>query len=263
MIAALAGTGVAAYFDIFNRRTVPEWVNYGLLGVAVLLGAADFSSESFLIAGGIFILGYLLYRTGQLGGADVFVLSALALLLPRGSVGMPGIVPVFLVSGFLLLLYISILHGWRGVKATLKGEHKPSALAVAYSAASVLLLAAFLYLSSSLELPPFFLLFSALVLGCSSVLFLFREYIADSMTEWVSVRGIEEEDILAVEKLDAEIVKKYGLKKLLTKGEIERLKKIPLKKYPVYKGLPPYIPFIFIAVAVRVLFGDLFAYVMV
>ena len=46
---------------------------------------------------------------------------------------------------------------------------------------------------------------------------------------------IDEEDVLAVEKMDKTLVKKYSLKKLLTASEIERLKKMddPLLIIPV------------------------------
>jgi len=56
------------------------------------------------------------------------------------------------------------------------------------------------------------------------------------------IEKIEDEDVLAVDKMDSSIVKKYGLERVLTQKQISILKRIraekKMPKFPVFKNLP-------------------------
>ncbi|MFA6214710.1 MAG: prepilin peptidase, partial [Candidatus Micrarchaeia archaeon] len=86
MLVALAFTGAAAYFDMFNRKWVPDALLWGFLGSALLLNVIFFDTALFAqaLTAAIIIaaLTYALYRMGQLGGADVFVMASIALAVP-------------------------------------------------------------------------------------------------------------------------------------------------------------------------------------
>jgi prepilin signal peptidase PulO-like enzyme (type II secretory pathway) len=89
LLVAFGGTAVAAWWDL-KTTEVPDEVFYFMFGI----GALYYLYQSFLTAslwpllnaaavGGIlFTIGYLMYKFGQWGGADAFLLAAVGFLLP-------------------------------------------------------------------------------------------------------------------------------------------------------------------------------------
>lgn len=90
---ALGGTLLAAYFDVKDRTEVPSMVVLGLLmaGFAsMILDWGVMMAFSVLVAGVLALsMGWLCWRWHWIGEADVYVLMAIALLVP----GIKGVVP--------------------------------------------------------------------------------------------------------------------------------------------------------------------------
>lgn len=91
IIIAIIATILASVVDL-KKREIPNWINYSLIGIALLLRVvySFFQGFSVILEGilsGIlfFIIAYALYRLGQWGGGDVLLLTGLAILfgLPR------------------------------------------------------------------------------------------------------------------------------------------------------------------------------------
>ena len=269
---ALAGLLLASYYDLFNRRNVPNWLTYSMLALGFLLnvGTLDFqlvlwSSATALV---VFAVGYLFYRAGQLGGADVLIFAALALLLPEAPTPLlpsggeplftyPFILSIFVLSGAFSIVGVSlrsvpaVLDALASGKARLDPASAVLALSILFSYAVAL---NFLNQTFGLPLAQTLLLASLALL--TSFLVLFREQITDSMVDWVPLREIEEEDVLAVDKLDKELVRRHGLQRVLTPGEVEKLRRTGLKKFPVFKRMPPFVPYILLALLALAMFGD-------
>ena len=74
-----------AFFDVFNRREIPEYFRLrddcdcGTFR-AELYGADAFELFAFVSAIAIAAVGYLLYRSGFLGGGDIFIAVAITLI---------------------------------------------------------------------------------------------------------------------------------------------------------------------------------------
>jgi len=274
----LIGCAAATYYDLFNRRNVPAYVTYGLvaLGILFTLASLDASviAQNFAVAIAIFAVGYLLYRAGQIGGADVLVFVSIALLLPEGPQPLltsvkspfsyPFVLSVFLFSGVLGVFGIFLKYVPRTLYDVMKGEEVK--LNTSHVLQSVLLLfiySIFLYYINTLaplpQLPVF--IFMTVVI-CATILFSLKDYISDRyLIQMVSVREIDEEDILAVDKMDPRVVKKYGLDKLLTVEQIGKLKKMGKgKKFPVYTNMPVFMPYVLISLVAALLFGDPLTY---
>ncbi|MFH0922526.1 MAG: hypothetical protein V1811_00530, partial [Candidatus Micrarchaeota archaeon] len=66
-----------------------------------------------------------------------------------------------------------------------------------------------------------------LFLGVSAAfLLVFKREIMDSVVvQRIKISQIEDEDILAIDKMPLRLVRKYSLEKVLTKTEVEKLKK--------------------------------------
>ncbi|MEM3555668.1 MAG: A24 family peptidase [Candidatus Micrarchaeia archaeon] len=275
-----AGCAVATYYDLFNRRNVPTWLSYSLVGMGVIFTFATFNPSlifyNLSVGFVVFVIGYLLYITGQIGGADVLLFVSIALLLPEAP--HPLLTPTYFNSGFPFVVSVFMLSGMLGVFGVflkyvpvtlynyVKGEklliNRTTAL---LSAITLILYMALLYtLTSIVELSQLQLAVFTAVIICATFTFALKEHIAEKyMIKMVGVDEIDEEDILAVEKMDEEFVKRHNLRKLLTLSEIEKLKKIgKRKKFPVYKEMPVFMPYVLIALLFSVLFGDPLGYLL-
>ena len=86
---ALVGSGIASVYDL-KTTEVPNWVFYAMLVVGVPAVAINAfingSFDSFAFAGitglALFGFGYIMYRTGQWGGADMVLLGIMGFLIP-------------------------------------------------------------------------------------------------------------------------------------------------------------------------------------
>jgi len=102
---------LASIFDI-RMREVPDYLSYGFI-IAIIGGSLLYSFYTniffFLFAllgvALFFSLGYLLYYTKQMGGADVKLLAGLGALFANNTIGN---IPLPLIFLFLLLLLGSL-----------------------------------------------------------------------------------------------------------------------------------------------------------
>lgn len=269
---AVAGLLVATYYDLFNRRNVPVNITYFMIGAGFLLNLATMDLSliifSSLIALIVLGLGYLIYRTGQIGGADVLIFASIALLFPSIPESLlkppsqpffefPFVASVFIISGLLSIFGIAAIYIPRVLKDLARGKVKITATS-AFSAFAMLVS----FLAVIYALGPYLPFQSgqallALVMLLAVFLILFKDHISSSMIEWVPFSKIDDEDVIALELLDKKLVAKYSLEKVATRQVLERLKKTGLKKFPVFKGMPAFVPYILLAVLLLLIFGDL------
>jgi Flp pilus assembly protein protease CpaA len=271
---ALAGTLVATYYDLTHNRTVPDWLTFGLVGIGALFAIITFNAANIagVVVPFVFVIGigYPLYRMGQIGGADVLLYAAIALLVPYGPQGLlvgmqppylvrlPFILSIFLASGVLFGIVTFARYAPAALQALMNGKVKLTKEQALYSVAMLAAGAVVSYLGLQGGTPVVFVAAVVFSVVISVFFYVFKEFISRSfLVREVTIAQIDEEDVLAVEEMRPALVKKFGLQKLLTRGEIEKLKKTGLKKFPVYKNLPAFTPYVLIALVLSVLFGDL------
>lgn len=273
--AVLLGTGAAAWQD-HKTSFIDDRIVYAMIGLGLILDVLTFDQNFILysvaIAAGIFAFGYLLYRTGQLGGGDVLLFAGIQLLLPyypqaAASLGfapqpylfIPFLLSVLAASSFYALLGTAVQFGLQLAKKKLK----PDLLS---AAAAAVLLAAMLYVAN---VAGGGLLVNALFLSMmipGAFLLVFKKQITEELiVRKIRISQIEDEDVLATEQMPAKILEKYGLGRVLTKKEVEKLKKIEkhekIHLFPVYKNLPRFGPYILAALITCLILGDPFIYI--
>lgn len=268
---AVGGTSVATYYDLTHNRTVPDWLTMGMVALGVLAAALTFSSDSLVMVGApalaVAAIGYPLYRAGHIGGADVLLFLAIALLMPAAPEGllvqskfaiqMPFVLTVFLLSGLFFGIFTFLRYLLPAMRALAGGEIKLGLMQKAYVTAMAAAGAAFIWIAMEKEMPYTFTVVVLVAITFSTFFYLFKQFIARNfLIREVGTDGMDDEDVLAVEEMDEAVVKKYKLQKLLTRKEIERLAKLPLKNFPVYKNMPAFTPYMLAALAAGVLFGD-------
>jgi hypothetical protein len=268
ILLALLGTSIACYYDIFNRKNVPEKFLYVLLILSIGINIFDcsyFISQipSTLIAALLILFLFLLYRLGQIGGADVFVLAAIFFALPHSSpifgkdlgvFPLPSIIPILAISSIIFLLYIFATK----VSYCVRNLNKVKVLSI-LEVAMVIFAFAFLLYTLSPIINTGFLIFNLFVLFFLCFLILFKDIIMESMIVTKNIEQIEPEDVLAIEKMNEKTIKKLNLGRLITKEQLERMKRSKIKKWPIF-DLPQFLPFILIGLMLYILFGDFISF---
>ncbi|MEM4389474.1 MAG: prepilin peptidase [Candidatus Micrarchaeia archaeon] len=264
---AVLGTAAAAAFDVFNNRNVPNWLTYAFVGLGLAINLVfepALLASALLPSAIIFLFGWLLWQDGQIGGADVLILAGLALLLPQAPTlflekptlpsGMPFVVSIFVLSGIVFLVAFTLRSIPAVVRAVGRGEAKVSHAGLAYALA--LLLLVWFFVMAGFGLTQHYIVFLIVVMACAAFVLAFKETITDSLIERVPLSSIEEEDILAIDRMDPDIVRRWRLRRLLTREELAKLKKTRLKEFPVLKRLPTFLPWVLIALLISLRYGD-------
>jgi Flp pilus assembly protein protease CpaA len=272
-LAAVAFTAAAAYYDIFNRKWVPDYIAYAAVGLSLAANLLFFSQAVFLQAiifgSAIFLPTYFLYRAGQLGGADVYVLTGIAsaipflpapLLSPQQHVPYPFILSVLVPTGLAFILHMLLRFIPKMARALSHGEIRLGAARFLEALALCAVLVVFAKMLSTLPIPlPQSYLAVFAVLAASLFFFsTFKREIKASMAEMVNSSDLAEEDVLAMEQIDPKTAKALSLAPLLDKAMIARVKKSRIKALPVYTGMPFFLPYLLFGLLFALLFGDVF-----
>ncbi|MFH0836213.1 MAG: A24 family peptidase [Candidatus Micrarchaeota archaeon] len=271
----LVGTGAAAVQD---AKT--SYIDDRITGSMIVLGAVlnllendqSFWWSAFGIAFVIAVAGYAMYRLGQFGGGDVLLFLGLQLLLPFYPSGVfnaafpsefyvyPFVLSVFLAASYFSVLGSGAWYAWRIVEKKIALPRKDFFIFVVLSAASIgfwfVIPLGFMQKAffTCLFIPGLFLM-------------VFKKQITDKLVvRKIPIKEIEDEDILAIDKLPKRLVAKYGLERVLTKKQVGLLKKIrrdtKRKLFPVCKELPRFGPYILAGLIASLLVRDLFLWVL-
>lgn len=274
VIIALAGTGAAAYFDIFNRKNVPDSLLFAFLCVSIAVNILDPSAFiTNIVPAALFVaLFFFLYRMGQIGGADVVIAAAVYAALPTiqepllakpaltGILVLPSVIPIFIVATFLMAFATLLKYLPGALERTLKGKMKFGAYSLIGVGLLVVVYAFFLVTVSPLIgvlISPVYPIVVTVVVLVVGILTLFKDFITDSM---VVMKKAEDEDVLAIEKIDERTMKKLKLGRLVTEDQLKRMQRLK-RKWPVL-DLPMFLPYVFIALLAYVLLGDPLFYLM-
>ena len=238
-LIALWLLAVASVYDVLNRREVPSFVAYGVLVVGLLYWFV-FSADLFMLSISILILilGYIFYRLGYLGGADVPILAGLYLLLPPFMYSIPTMVILILLSLIFLTFYLILTLPLRKTPFIFDAQDTMTAFLwlIGYG------LLAYMTMNMGLQDMAYLIAFVGIL---SSLFAFFKKTIMDSMVEWIPPSKVTEGDVLAVEYMDPVVVRRRNLSRLLTKDSIPTI--MDLNRVPVYTRLPPYIPFLYLS----------------
>ncbi len=259
ILVAFLGVGAATYYDLFNNKNVPDKLLYAFLGVAFLVNLYFYQETLFLfsLAVAVFFsaIGYIFYRVGQIGGADVFVLASLMLLLPIAPsfsdmpFNMPFIVPLLIFSGVLFAVYVMLTFGYKLYK---KENASPRLIYLLMFVPYILF--AYIYVSSVLFSPVYFIILT--VLFAATVFFMmYKEELTMLLAEKIPVERLEPEDVVAMELMNPETVKEHNITRLVTKDMIKRFKEEKLGSIWVYTKLPQFLPFILVGMLLAIFFS--------
>jgi hypothetical protein len=155
---------------------------------------------------------------------------------------------VIIFSGVLFALYVL---GYYGLKL-MQNEAKPN---LVYGLMIIpYLLFAYIYVNSFLFSPVYFV-FISILLFASMFFLMFRDALNQLLAEELPIAQLEPEDVLALEIMNKDMIARYKIPRMVTKEEIDRLKKTKVTDVWVYTRLPPFIPFILAGMILSMLFA--------
>jgi hypothetical protein len=232
---------------------------YAFLAVAFLVNVVFYSPElfAFSIVAALFMsaIGYLFYRVGQLGGADVFVIASIMLLLPihpsfvNLPFNMPFVFSVVVFSGVAFAIYVLGYFGWKLVQVEAKPKLLYALMFIPY------LLFAYVYFNSILFSPVYFA-FISILLFAAIFFMMFKESLNSILAEELPIAQVQPEDVIAIEVMNKDLVDKYKIQRLVTKNELDRLKKTgKVTELWVYTRLPPFLPFMLLGMILSLFFA--------
>lgn len=271
-------------FDVFNKRNVPGSFAYFTLGYGFVLTVLYFNMSEILVSSAIALIvlgiGYVIYKAGQIGAADIIELAAISMMLPlqqapflfgsASQFGLPFILSVMVAAGMSAMIIVPAYYlpkAKRLFRKPLtafidkKGAFKAIVIIVPYLA-----LALFLDLEASINAVGLTMLL-AMMFG-SSLLMLFEKPITDSMVELVTMDKCDEGDIIAfnlMKKSEIDSIRKRVkiFDRLVTKELMAEMKAKRVKdKLPVYRNALPFAVPIFIGVALSILFGNIIFFIL-
>tara|TARA_Y100000310_G_C20701495_1_gene830397 strand:- start:8675 stop:9484 length:810 start_codon:yes stop_codon:yes gene_type:complete len=263
-IAALViGSVISAYTDA-KTGLILDKVTYPMIALGIVLNLIEFDLTLFAVVVPVFVIGYALYWFGKIGGGDVKLFTAMALLLPY-YVGNIFIIHSLFAAALLSIVFYSVYYVgkyWRkGISLEKNKDSIISALVLGVFFAIYLTYLVSIGLMDNtvvvvVAVPIVFaLFFFALEKGIKRNFFLKN----------IALDKLEEDEVIATEFLDKDIKDKFKvyLKGVLGKNEIGELQKLGVKKVPVYRNMPPFAPFILLGVLAVLLNPELFGFLII
>jgi hypothetical protein len=289
LLVAVLGTGIGAYIDM-KTSYIPDSVTFPMIIIGIVLLPMIYewgmALNYYLVAAAVFGIGLLFYFFGQLGGGDVKLLTAIALLVP----GYPGVLlnpigfgffyknifglevflppypfvgSVFFIAAITSVVFISVnylIKLFRDRKEIKDFERK---FMIGIGVAVVLNMLILWWMTVSEKM---WILVFPFTLG--SIVYVFKD---DIMRKYVAidkrVEELTEDDVIAAELMDDATKQKLGLslrKTFLFSSQVENLKKLAKKnkveKVKVSEYLPRFGPFIFLSLLVNLVVVDAFLF---
>ena len=265
-------------FDVFNKRNVPTVYAYStiVIGLAftATIGNLQASGESLLIAAVIASLGYVVYRVGQLGAADVIELTAISLIIPiqpqayltsQIQLTLPFIISVFIATGVAALILIPLYYLPRAERIFKKNVLHMITNRDIFK--GILILCAYgifiVFWIYEIGLSAAGIALVAVVMIAASVTVMFQKPITDSMVDYISPSRFEEGDIIALNLMSKSDIsnatkKVKGFGKLVTISVLREIRRRKIAgKFPVYRQAMPFALPIFIGLVVSLLYGNI------
>lgn len=259
----LIGVLAASYTDI-KTGLIYDKITYPMIAFGIIFALADALLEKnpiyLIFPALIFAFCYVLYFLGKLGGGDVKLFSAIALLLPYYH-SKPFFLSMLLIAALISVMAISVFYLIKFFRMKKRPEitlSKDVVECILLGIALLLYFTIFSYLG--LMEPVVAALFFIPLIFALFFLALRKQIQGAFFLRWVSVDKLEEDEIIAKEFLDKEILSriKATFKGIITEKDKERLKRLGIKKVPVYRDLPPFAPFILIGTLIAYLCPDFF-----
>ena len=282
VIVAVIGTAILAYTD-YKTTYMPNKITHSMLliGLAWVLFFDPQMISTLTIALIVFVITFVMYLFGQMGGGDMKLFTALTLLIPyypkamipiAESIGItpvinspyPLLFPIFLLAGLIGPMFIiSIWYFFKLSKIRKKIKEYNKKLIKSIILIALLIPFIFIWFSFS---KAFLILFLPVI--TSFLILPFKNDILKHFSmKKKKISKLDDDDVLALEFISKTRKKQLGLwRKTFTAPELKKIKakakKLKIKQIEVYDYLPQFGPFILLSLLINLLVGDFLFYLL-
>ncbi|MFH0969932.1 MAG: A24 family peptidase [Candidatus Diapherotrites archaeon] len=255
-ISIVAATGIGAYTD-WKTGYIYDWVTYPLIGIGILLSILTGKWEGIAMGTGVMGIGYLIYRTGKMGGGDVKLLAGISTVQPF-FMGMIFPFAVLFIAALSASIAFSLYYVGRYIRMKPKIDwNTPQRKKAGMMLAGTGILLYLLWAQGNYSISGLGFMSIALVMGI--IFYAFEEEIKKNIfLERITINQLEEDEVVAGEMLTEEEKKKWGKKipALVGVNDIPQLKQMGFSTIPVYRNLPKFAPFLFLGVLITYFFPE-------
>lgn len=244
-ISLITATGIAAYTDhktgyIYDTITIP------LILIGATLNIIESKYYAFILPIIIYATGYLLYKTGKIGGGDVKLYTGIAMIMP--SENNSFIINSILFSTITAITYISAYYTIKYAKKGIDWQLNKDNIQKAIILATIITTYTIIATNTNNTIKTIAqITYIPLILGCVYIA-LEKGIKKEFFLKKIKTSEAEEDEIIAKEFMDKKTTTKTKnlIKELMQPEEIKELEKTGIKHVLVYRDLPKFGPFIFI-----------------
>ncbi len=271
--AAVILTAVAAYEDS-KTSYVSDWVLYAMIGAGLLLNALSlnlsFFHSALPAAAVIALFGYVFWKRGSFGQGDVWLFIGLQLLLPEYPSfslyplpNFPFVLSVFLAASLFSVVGSSLFYAFKLRQAKAFASERKSLLFLAIASAAVISV-------PLLILPQVNALakIAFVLIGTAAFFFaaFYRAIKEKVLVQWVPLSQVEDEDVIAVERIPSSISSKHSIGRVATAGVMRKLKQLSqsgkMRRFPIYKNLIRFNPYVLLGLLACLYAGDVLVFIL-
>ncbi|MEM4261555.1 MAG: A24 family peptidase [Candidatus Diapherotrites archaeon] len=246
-ITLITATGIAAYTD-YKTGYIYDTITKPLILIGAILNIIENNYYAFLLPIIIYLIGYLLYKTGKIGGGDVNLYTGIAMIMP--SENNSFIINSILFATITAITYVStyytIKYAQKGIEIEINKDNIKKAIILGTLITAYTIIAIITPTNNTIKTIAQ-ITYIPLILGCIYIA-LEKGIKKEFFLKEIKTSEAEEDEIIAKEFIDKKTMDKTKnlLKEVMQPKEIKELEKIGIKKILVYRDLPKFGPFIFI-----------------
>lgn len=241
----LLGTLISGVVDA-KTGYIYDWITYPMILLGIILALLSFSWFNLLSGAIIFVLLFAGYYLGKIGGGDVKLFTAIALLNPFNDFNF--LISLFFIAAMSGMLFYSIYYTVKYYRKGIKIEREKKGFFNAFFI-GITLIAYFFIMAQSGIISIWFVYVIGLPLLAGLLFVALQKGIKEEFFEQkIALNKLEEDEVLG--EKNSEKIKKIIGKNLVGEKEILVLKKAKIKEIYVLRNLPKFGPFIFIGTIV-------------
>ena len=237
---------------------ISDKITYAMIGLGIIFNLVELNWIGLAMGTIVFGIGYLAYYFGKIGGGDVKLFTGIAFLLPFFS-GKIFILGVLFVSAILAVIFYAAYYSLKYAKKGIVLKENYSGIKKAFLFA-VVFIAYFALLLNTKMVPLHTIVFLGIGFAFGLVFLALEKGIRKNFfLKKIKLKELEEDEVIALDFLDEKTKKALDLqaKGILGEKEKQKLEKKGITEILVYRNMPPFGPFIFIAIIAVLLKPDL------
>jgi len=232
-------------------------ITYPMIAIGAILSFVQLQWFNIGLAVGIFILMYIGYRFGKIGGGDVKIFTGIALLNPYNNLEFVLAIALFAAIG--AMLFYSVFYSLKYLRKGFVLKDNKEGI----RSAGVLGIAVIIYFFVLVQ-NGFFNEMILYIIGvpfAAGIVFiaLQKGIKKEFFEKKISLKEYEEDEIIVEERNTKKVLDIMKGKQLVGEKELSQMKKNGIKHIWVLRDLPRFGPFIFIGVIMAMLMPNIFS----